>query len=492
MTPALRRASAHIMRDNRAKEGLMNARTLQPQGREEDCSRVSEKNARETLLSVVRAGLDAVAPDTAVLRHMRLEGNTLRVFSAGEESRYDLAAFRRIVVLGAGKGAAPMSAAVEDLLGDRIADGLIVVKYGHGGRSLRVRQREAGHPVPDMPGVEATRELLEMARAAQASDLVVCVLTGGASALTPALMPGLSLSDVQALTTGLLGCGADIHEINTVRRHLSAFGGGNLARAVWPATLLALIVSDVVGDDLHAIASGPTVPDPASYADALRVLEARRMGDKVPAAVLRHLREGAAGAVPETPKPGDPIFGKVRNVLVATNRQALDAAAEEARRQGFIPRVLTSELRGEARERAGELAAAALKAQAELRPGDRPLCLLAGGETTVTLRGGGRGGRNQEMALTALIALEQSRGVHMVFVGTDGSDGPTDAAGGFAASGDLARLERAAPGMASAARRALDDNDSYAFLDRAGCLLRTGPTRTNVMDVAVALVFPPA
>lgn len=467
----------------------MNAGTLQPQGK--DDSRVPETGAREALLSIVRAGLEAVAPNTAVLRHVRLEGNTLRVFSAGEESAYDLAAFRRVIVLGAGKGAAPMGAAVEDLLGERVADGLIVVKYGHGGRSVRVRQREAGHPVPDMSGVEATRELLEMARRMQASDLALCVFTGGASALTPAMTPGISLADVQALTAGLLGCGADIHEINTVRKHLSAFGGGNLARAVWPATLLALIVSDVVGDDLHVIASGPTVPDPASYADALRVLEARRMGDKVPAAVLRHLRRGAAGSVPETPKPGDPVFGKVRNVLVATNRQALDAAAEEARRQGFAPRVLTAELRGEARERAGELAAAALQAQAELRPGDRPLCLLAGGETTVTLRGGGRGGRNQEMALAALIALEQSRGVHMVFMGTDGSDGPTDAAGGFAAAGELARLENAAPGMASAARCALDDNDSYAFLERAGCLLITGPTRTNVMDLAIALVFPP-
>lgn len=452
---------------------------------------MTEKDAgREALLAIVRAGLAAAAPDAAVLRHVSLEGNTLKVRSAGEEGAYDLGGFRRIFVLGAGKGAAPMSGAVEDLLGDRVADGLVIVKYGHGAASRRVRQREAGHPVPDAAGAAAARELLDMARRAEASDLLICVFTGGASALTPALAPGVSLSDVQTLTASLLRCGADIHEINAVRKHLSAFSGGNLARAAWPAPVLALIVSDVVGDDLHVIASGPTVPDPTSYADALRVLEAGKLDARPPAAVLRHLQEGAAGLMPETPKPGDPVFAGVRNVLVATNRQALDAAAEEARRLGFAPRVLTSEMQGEAREQARRFAAAALRAQAELGPEDSPLCLLAGGETTVTLRGQGRGGRNQEMALAALIALEGACGVHVAFMGTDGSDGPTDAAGGFAPAGELARLEREALGMATAARSALEDNDSYTFLERAGCLIRTGPTRTNVMDLAIALVWP--
>lgn len=453
---------------------------------------MTEKDAgREALLVIVRAGLAAVAPDAAVLRHLSLEGNILKARSAGGESAYDLDAFRRILVLGAGKGAAPMSGAIEDLLGERVTDGLVIVKYGHGAESRRVRQREAGHPVPDAAGAAAARELLDMARRAEASDLLICVFTGGASALTPALAPGVSLSDVQTLTASLLRCGADIHEINTVRKHLSAFSGGNLVRAAWPAPVLALIVSDVVGDNLHVIASGPTVPDPTTYSDALRVLEAGDIVDRTPDAVLRRLREGAAGLAPETPKPDDPVFAGVRNVLVATNRQALDAAAEEARRLGFTPRVLTSEMQGEAREQARWLTAAALRAQAELGPGENPLCLLAGGETTVTLRGQGRGGRNQEMALAALIALEDACGIHMVFAGTDGSDGPTDAAGGFAPAGELARLESAAPGMAAAARSALDDNDSHAFLERAGCLLRTGPTRTNVMDLAIALVWPP-
>ncbi len=456
---------------------------------------MNKHTARETLLLLVRAALEAVSPDGAVLRHLYLEGSRLNVVLPGSrrELEYDLDRFRRVRVLGAGKGAAPMTEALENLLGERISDGLIVVKYDHTGKLHRVRQKEAAHPVPDRAGVEATRELLDLARRSEDTDLVLCVFTGGASALTPALAGGLSLGDLQQVTSRLLACGADIHEINSLRKHLSVFSGGNLARTVAPATLLGLFVSDVIGDNLDVIASGPTVPDPTSYRDALGVLDAHHLREEVPSAILHHLKEGAAGRLSETPKPGDPVFNRASNLLVATNRQALDAAAEKAREQGFVPRVLTTELRGEAREVAGALVAEALREQARMRPGDRPLCLLAGGETTVTLRGSGRGGRNQEMALAALIALEQASGIHMVCVGTDGTDGPTDAAGGFASGGDLARLAASAPEQgAEGARAALDANDSYTFLERSGLLLRTGPTRTNVMDLVIILLEPPA
>lgn len=440
---------------------------------------------RTLLQHLVRAALQAVAPDSAVLRHLHLEGNRLCLTAEGMTWEADLDTFRRIRVLGAGKGAAPMAEALENLLGDHITDGLIVVKYGHDLPSeqalQRVRVREGGHPVPDASGAEATRELLDMARECGKDDLLLCVFTGGASALTPALSPGISLDDLRTLTAQLLECGATIHEINTIRKHLSCFSGGGLARAAFPATVLSLIVSDVVGDNLDVIASGPTVPDSTTFADCWRVIEKYDLTQRTPARIRAHLRKGLDGLIPETLKAGDPAFARIRNVLVATVQQALEAAAAEAQVQGRIPRILTTTLTGEARICAQELVAEAVRAQTGV-----PLCLLAGGESTVTIQGTGLGGRNQEMALAALLALEGTTGIHMVCVGTDGTDGPTDAAGGFACSGDLARIRA----LGLEPRVSLDNNDSYTLLDAAGCLLRTGPTRTNVMDIIVTLVEP--
>ena len=303
-------------------------------------------------------------------------------------------------------------------------------------------------------------------------------------ALTPALHPEIPLADVQRLTCMLLECGATIHEINTLRKHLSRFSGGSLVRAAFPATVLGLIVSDVVGDDLDVIASGPTVPDPSTFADCLRVVEHYGLRWKMPQSIWTHIEEGLQGRTPETPKADEPAFGRVRNVLVASVKQALEAAADEAARCGFVP--LTTAMSGEARRTAAQLVAEARRAQAGLRPGDAPLCLLAGGETTVTIRGNGKGGRNQEMALAATLELADDRGIDLICVGTDGTDGPTDAAGGYAFSGDLARLR--AIGLHP--KESLDANDSYPLLLKAGTLLRTGPTRTNVMDMTIMLVRP--
>ena len=365
--------------------------------------------AASELRRLTDAALNAVAPDVAVLRHLHLDGNRLTLIDEAGAPAWsgDLDAYRRIRVLGAGKGAAPMAAALENLLGGRISDGLVIVKYGHdlpeGQRTRCIRIKEGGHPVPDEAGAAAAGEIVDMALDSREDDLILCTFTGGASALTPALHPEIPLADMQRLTSMLLECGATIHEINTLRKHLSRFSGGSLVRAAFPATVLGLIVSDVVGDDLDVIASGPTVPDTSTFADCLRVVEHYGLRWKMPQSIWARIEAGLQGRIPETPKADEPAFGRVRNVLVASVKQALEAAADEAARCGFVPRILTTEMSGEARLTAARLVAEARRAQAGLRPGDAPLCLLAGGETTVTIRGSGKGGRNQEMALAATL-----------------------------------------------------------------------------------------
>jgi hydroxypyruvate reductase len=434
---------------------------------------------RSRLRGILDAALAAVAPDGALARHVRVEDALLCI---GEE-KHDLRK-RRPLVLGAGKGAAPMAAALESLLGEHAARGRIVVKEGHALPLAGIRVDEAGHPVPDARGERAAREMLREAQNAGEGDLVLCLFTGGASALTPAPPRGISLEDMRTTTHLLLECGAAIHEINAVRKHLSTFSGGRLAAAAAPAPVISLIVSDVVGDDPGVIASGPTAPDDSTFAYCLETAERFAITDRLPVSVLRHLEAGAAGKIPETPKSGDPLFARVGNRLIATNRQALDAAAEAARALGYTARILTSSLSGDSRECAAQFTEQACLAARTLREDDPPLCLLFGGETTLTLRGGGKGGRNQEMAVTAAMRLRGLRNIAALFADTDGTDGPTDAAGGFAFGDTLDLAERA--GLDAGA--CLDDNDCYTFLDGCGHLLRTGPTLTNVMGMGIFLV----
>ncbi len=446
---------------------------------------------RQTLLDINRAALAAVAPDNAVLRHLVPEASTLTLM--GETApllRMDLSSFRRVVVLGAGKGAAPMAMALENLLGDRIDEGLVIVKYGHGlpeGDMRHIDIVEAAHPVPDEAGQRAAMALVEKARTLEKGDLAFLLFTGGASALTPALQPGIALADLQALTTALLSCGATIHEINTLRKHLSCLSGGELARAVFPATGIGLIVSDVVGDNLDVIASGPTVPDSSTFADCAAIVQKYNLAPLLPASIAQHLKLGLAGDIRETPKAGDALFADMHNLLVATIRQALAAAACRAEELGLASRILTDTMTGEARDAAHRLVARAREVQKTLAPTDRPVCLLAGGETTVTLRGRGLGGRNQEMALAAGLELADDEGIFALFAGTDGTDGPTDAAGGFAESGQA----KSWPGLGIDAAAFLAENDSYHCLQKTGNLYISGPTRTNVMDAAIVLVCPP-
>ncbi|MDR2695145.1 MAG: DUF4147 domain-containing protein [Deltaproteobacteria bacterium] len=434
------------------------------------------------LRAILDAALAAVAPDGALARHVRVGGDHLLVGDA----RYALAA-HRLLVVGAGKGAAPMAAALEELLGEHIAQGLIVVKEGHGLPLTRIRLAEAGHPMPDERGERATHEMLHMAHNAREGDLVICLLTGGASALTPAMAPGITLDDMRRTTELLLECGAAIHEINALRKHLSVYTGGRLAAAAAPASVLSLIVSDVVGDNLDVIGSGPTAPDDSTFARCLEIAERFGIRDRLPPAVLLRLADGAAGVISETPKANDPLFARVRNELIATNRQALDAAAEAAAKLGYAPRILTSSLHGDCRTRARELTGQACLAADRLTPGDTPLCLLFGGETTLNVRGTGLGGRNQEKAVIAAQCLRGRRGIAALFADTDGTDGPTDAAGGFASGSTLDEAVR----LGLDPQSYLDNNDCYAFLQRCGHLLMTGPTRTNVMGMGIFLVHAP-
>ena len=388
-------------------------------------------------------------------------------------------------MIGAGKASAPMAAAVEEVVAERVpVDGTVTVRYGHVAPTRHVTIREAGHPVPDAAGVEATRAMVQALEGVGADDLVVCVISGGGSALLT-LPDGISLADLQSTTTLLLRSGASIGEINIVRKHLDAVKGGGLARLARGARLLTLVLSDVVGNPLDAIASGPTVPDMSTFGDAAAVFARYQLWGELPRTVAARIRSGVAGELPDTPKAGDPIFERCETVIVGSNLLACQAAADSAATLGYQSQVLTTYVEGEAREAGRVLAALLREVNASQHPLPRPCVLVAGGETTVTVRGSGLGGRNQELALAAAFALRGVPNVLLASVGTDGNDGPTDAAGAFV---DGTTLRRAAE-LGLDAESALADNNSYTFFDRLGDLIRTGPTNTNVNDVYLLFAF---
>ncbi len=430
---------------------------------------------RAELESCFAAAVAAVDAGAAVRRAIRADGPELAI--AGRP----LAPGARLRVLAVGKAAAAMAAALESLAGDRIAGGLAVTADGHGAPLSRVALREAGHPLPDARGERAAREALALVAEAPRDDVLVVLLSGGASALLPAPAPGLQLEDLVGATRALLRGGADIEETNAVRKHLSGVAGGRLAERAACERVVVLALSDVPGDRIDVIGSGPFAPDPTTYADALAAVDARGLRGELPERALRHLEAGARGERPETPKPGAPALARVETALVATNRTACDAAVSAAARAGLDASVLEEPLAGEAREAGAALAARALS----FAPA-RTACLVAGGETAVTVRGHGRGGRSQELALAAALALDGGRRVALLAAGTDGTDGPTDAAGAYADGGTVSRGRAAGVD----ARSALDDNDAYGFFAREGGLLVTGPTRTNVMDLALLRVEP--
>jgi glycerate 2-kinase len=445
---------------------------------------VPELPRRQDLLDIFDAALAAVDPYAAVLAALSVAHDRLQVAGAS----VDLAAYDRIIVVGAGKATARMALALESLLGGRIAAGLIVVKHGHTAQLSIIEQVEAAHPVPDEAGLAGAQRILQMVRAAGAKTLVICLLSGGASALLVAPVAGVTLQDKQRVTGLLLNAGASITELNAVRKHLSMVKGGRLAQAARPAQVLTLILSDVIGDPPGVIASGPTAADDSTFAEAWTAIEKYGLQEKIPAHVSAYLRRGMAGQEPETAKGSDPCFAAAHNIIVGGLRQALAAAETQARRLGYAAEIVSAELQGEARDAARFLAQAARDELAAMPAGARR-CLLYGGETTVSVRGGGKGGRNQELALAFALEAEGTAGVSLLSAGTDGSDGPTDATGAMVDGETAAQARRF--GMEPA--RYLEDNDSYSFFRRFDELsgaqrhLKTGPTGTNVMDIQIML-----
>ncbi len=421
-----------------------------------------------------------------------------------DSREYDLERIRRVFVIGFGKASAAMAQAVEEVLGDRIERGTVTVKYGHTAPLQKIALHEAGHPLPDANSLSGTQKIFDLLSQAGSDDLVICLISGGGSALLELPVEGVSLDDLRATTDALLRSGATINELNALRKHLSQVKGGQLARRT-PAPVLSLILSDVIGSPLDTIASGPTAPDAATFADALDVIERRGLKSRLPEKVVAHIERGARGEAADTPKADAPVFARVQNVVVADNAIACEAALREAQTQGYHPLLLSTFVQGEASEVARVLAALAREVVQSNRPVARPACIVAGGETTVTVHGTGKGGRNQELALAAAVELagfqtlrvpKDPKGLEpttmrlhqgevlVLSAGTDGTDGPTDAAGALADTTTLAR----ATALGLDARTYLANNDAYHLFEPLGDLVITGPTNTNVNDVMLVLV----
>jgi glycerate 2-kinase len=438
-----------------------------------------------TIISqILSAALAAVDPAAAIRNSMQRQGNML---SIGQQT-YDLTHYERVLLIGMGKAGTPMALASAEILGDALHQGIIVVKEGHGAQTElpeRLRILEAGHPIPDQRGVDGAQQIADLLSTTTAKDLVIALISGGGSALLTLPIEGISLADLQALTKELLACGATINEINTLRKHLDRVKGGGLARLAQPAQLATLILSDVVGNPLDVIASGPTVPDTSTFAEAYAILEHYQVLDQVPAAIVQHLHAGKAGEIADTPKQGDPLFDKVQNLVIASNIHAADAALACAQQHGLNTLLLTSYLQGEAREVSRVFSAIAREIADTARPLARPACIVAGGETTVTIRGKGKGGRNQELALAGVSELGQLENIWLITLATDGGDGPTDAAGAVVNGQTLARAR--ALGLEPA--EYLARNDAYHFFQQLDDLLLPGPTHTNVNDLTFVFAF---
>ena len=439
------------------------------------------EDLKSDAFTILKACLDAADPMQSVKRFVRVDGDTLTV---DMDYRVELGEIDRIFVVGGGKASAPMGKAVEDLLGDRIAGGVICVKYGHGLDLERVQVLEGAHPLPDRFGEEAARKIIEMLEPLGERDLVVSCISGGGSSLLPAVPKGLTLEQKQDLTGQLLSVGADIHEINAVRKHLSLTKGGNLARFAYPARVINLMLSDVVGDDPDTIASGPFVPDRSTFEQVVTILKKYDLMGKVPDAVRKRLQAGVAGEIPETPKEGDRIFERVRNIIVGCNFLCLAAGEDRARELGYHVELLSSSIEGDTTEAACFHGSIAHEIRMTGKPLEPPACVLSGGETTVVLKGKGRGGRNQHFALALVRRAAKIPGCIFLSAGTDGTDGPTDAAGALVGSDTLRRAQE----LGMDPEVYLINNDSYHFFEALGDLVITGPTRTNVMDVRICLL----
>jgi hydroxypyruvate reductase len=434
-----------------------------------------ERELRKALRKIYSQALEAVDPEIAV-----------RTFLKSESFDH----YSKIYLAGFGKAAVPMAKAVEEILDGRLESGMVTVKDGHGGHLEKTTVFEASHPEPDKRGVEASVEITRFLREKlQRNDLLILVVSGGGSALFPMPVEGLSLRDKQITTSALIRCGATIQEINAIRKHLSRVKGGRLLEFTDPASVLTLVLSDVISDDFSSIASGPTTGDPTTFQQCLSIINSYAIESELPAKVLDYLKRGAAGgpeAPSETPKPGDSCFEWVRNILVANNFHGLKAASVEARNLGFEPLILSSSIPGETRDVAAVHVAIADEVLRTGNPLPKPCCIISGGETTVKVSGDGLGGRNMEFALLCADLIKEWKDVPVLFasLGSDGTDGPTDAAGAVATPDSVERGNRKGLNLKDYAER----NDSYHYFQALDDLIITGPTRTNVMDFRFVLI----
>jgi hydroxypyruvate reductase len=435
---------------------------------------------RQDILDIFKSALAVVQPGNLLRHWIRREGDRIilgdRVFNRNH--------LRHLYVIATGKAAAAMGDMLEQILGDVISEGIIITKEGYGLPMEFMTVVETGHPVPDQNGVKAGEMVMQIVQHTNENDLVLVLLSGGSSSLVADIVPGVSLEELQHLTSLMLKSGAEIREINTVRKHLSSLKGGQLARLAYPATVVCLALSDVIDDPQEVIASGPTVPDPTTFGDALEILDKYQILELISPAIRERLIKGQQGELPETPKPGDNIFERNQFNVIGNNKMALLAAAEAAKEKGYNVFIEDVSMHGESKERAVQLAI-----QLDQYRGPRPACILLGGETTVTVKGNGRGGRNQEFAL-AILAYWKASGKNPLHVpvilsaATDGTDGPTDAAGALVDGKVLQWVydQHEDP------QRYLDVNDSYGFFNKTDAQLFTGPTYTNVMDMVIVLI----
>jgi glycerate 2-kinase len=450
----------------------------------ENAASPEDRLARELALGALNDAIIAADPIRVIKDKVSLKGHQLLVGS----DRYDLTKIKRIFVIGAGKACPGMAIGMQQILSDRITEGYLNVVRGtatRGQTHRRIKLNEASHPLPDEAGVEGARVMKEIVRDARDNDLVICLISGGGSSLMSLPRDGVTLDEEVAITKALLKAGATISELNAVRKHLSDIKGGWLAKAAGAARVLTLIISDVIGDSLDVIASGPTAPDRTTFADAIFVLRKYGLWDSAPDSVQRTLSNGRAGKIPETPKPGNIVFSRVTNHILFNNRQACEAAVSHMKKRGVASSILSTTLEGEASRVGTVLGSIANEMATWDTPIRKPAGLVAGGETTVNVRGKGTGGRNQETALGAALRLPTISGIVVATLGTDGVDGPTDAAGALADGRTILRAR--AEGID--AHQSLADNDSYHFFSKLGDLIFTGPTGTNVSDLAVIVAL---
>lgn len=444
---------------------------------------IGDKRARKASLQILKAALDSVDPQVTIKSHIHRIGNILKV----DDLTFDLDKLQRVFVVGGGKASGAMAEAVEEILGDKLIGGFINVLRGTKSyfKTRKILLHEAGHPIPDEDGVEGARKIVQIVNKAKKGDLVICLISGGGSALMPLPVTGITVQDKQKLTEALLKCGATIDEINAVRKHISELKGGQLAKAAYPATLVSLILSDVVGDLLDTIASGPTAPDKTTFNDAILILRKYNLWkDLTPETITKRLEAGLRGEIPETPKPDDKAFDKTYSVVVGNNRYAALAACRKAESLGFNSMLLSSMVEGEARHVGTAYAGIMKEILHSNNPIPKPAVVVAGGETTVTATGSGKGGRNQELVLSAASKVNGLKGVAIASINTDGIDGPTDAAGAIADGQTTARAKE----KKLVPMKFLINNDSFHFFLKLDDLIFTGPTGTNVSDLTVMVV----